>query len=52
MSSQIHKNFDASKVAESIKVRTFENVSEMGTKRILKNPLTHMDTTPNRKLRS
>ena len=47
MSSQIHKNFDASKVADSIQVRTFENVSEMGAKRILKNDVIISPPTAN-----
>ena len=47
MSSQIHKNFDASKVAQSIQVKSFENVSMIGAKRILANDVTINPPTAN-----
>ena len=40
MSSQIHKKFDASKVAQSIQVRSYEDLSEIGAKRVLADDVT------------
>ena len=47
MSSQLQKNFDASKVAKGIQVSSFEKVSELGRDKILSNDIEVNSPKPN-----
>ena len=47
MSSQLQKNFDASKVAQGIQVSSFEKVSDLGRAKILANDFKVSPPQPN-----
>ena len=47
MSSQLQKNFDASKVAKGIQVSSFEKVSELGRAKIQSNDIEVNPPKPN-----
>ena len=47
MSSQLEKNFDASKVAQGIQVSSFEKISDLGRAKLLANDMKKTPPKPN-----